>query len=212
MKQRTINVYDYDELSEKAQERAREWWRDGLDYEWWDCVYEDAADIAALFGLDIRTKLVKLMNGGTRYDPAIYFSGFWNQGDGACFEGEYRYKKGAMKAVKSHAPLDKDLHEIVQGLQEVQKRYFYAIQATTAQQGRYYHEYSMDIRIWMDEDVTCQTLRDNDEETVRGCLRDFASWIYRHLRKEWEWLNSEENVEEGIRANEYEFDIDGRPI
>lgn len=212
MKQRTINVYDYDELSEKAQERAREWWRDGLDYEWWDCVYEDAADIAALFGLDIRTKLVKLMNGGTRYDPAIYFSGFWNQGDGACFEGEYRYKKGAMKAVKSHAPLDKDLHEIVQSLQEVQKRYFYAIQAATEQRGRYYHQYSMDIRACLDEDVTYQTLRVNDEETVRGCLRDFASWIYHRLRKEWEWLNSGENVEEGIRANKYEFDIEGRPI
>lgn len=41
-------------------------------HDWWDCVYESfKEDMAAI---------------GIRVDE-IYFSGFWNQGDGACFEG-----------------------------------------------------------------------------------------------------------------------------
>lgn len=45
-------VYDFDELSDEAKEKAREWYRDGaLDYEWWDYIFEDAARI----GLEIRS-------------------------------------------------------------------------------------------------------------------------------------------------------------
>jgi len=48
-------VYQFDELSEKAKEKAREWYLDGgLDYEWWDGVCEDAARVGlAIKGFDI---------------------------------------------------------------------------------------------------------------------------------------------------------------
>lgn len=43
---KTTDIYEFDELSEKAKERARDWWREGgLDYEWRDCIYEDAERI-----------------------------------------------------------------------------------------------------------------------------------------------------------------------
>lgn len=45
---RTAQVYYYkfDELSDKAKERALDWWRQGaLDYDWFDCVYEDASRV-----------------------------------------------------------------------------------------------------------------------------------------------------------------------
>ena len=35
MKTATINLYQFNELSDDAKERAREWWRDSLDYPWW---------------------------------------------------------------------------------------------------------------------------------------------------------------------------------
>ncbi len=39
-------IYKFDELSERAKEKARDWYREGaLDYEWWDSVYEDAKAI-----------------------------------------------------------------------------------------------------------------------------------------------------------------------
>ena len=48
-------VYQFDELSEKAKEKARKWYLGGLDYdEWWDGVCEDAARVGlAIKGFDI---------------------------------------------------------------------------------------------------------------------------------------------------------------
>lgn len=46
MKTLKIVVYDFDELSDKAKEKARDWYREGaLDYDWWDSTYEDAERI-----------------------------------------------------------------------------------------------------------------------------------------------------------------------
>jgi len=43
MRTETINIYTFDELSDKAKDRARDWWRQGaLVYDWWDCVYANA--------------------------------------------------------------------------------------------------------------------------------------------------------------------------
>ena len=43
---RTITIYKFDELSDKAKEKARDWYREGaLEYDWWDGVYEDAKNI-----------------------------------------------------------------------------------------------------------------------------------------------------------------------
>lgn len=42
-KEHTITSYEFDELSSKAKEKARDWFREGaLDYDWWDATYDDA--------------------------------------------------------------------------------------------------------------------------------------------------------------------------
>lgn len=48
-------VYKFEELSDRAKERARDWYRQGaLDYEWWDSVYEDAKRIGLkITGFDV---------------------------------------------------------------------------------------------------------------------------------------------------------------
>ena len=48
------------------------------------------------------------------------------------------------------------------------------------------------------------------EEDTRDLLRSFADWIYRQLKEEYEYRMSDENVDESIRINEYEFDENGR--
>ena len=35
MKTATINIYTFDELTDDAKDRAREWWRTGSEYGWW---------------------------------------------------------------------------------------------------------------------------------------------------------------------------------
>ena len=199
--------YTFDELSDRAKETARDWWRESDDFDP-DCTMEDAATIADLMGIDLRTRPVKLMGGGTRYDPVILYSGFCSQGDGACFEGSYSYRKGSVAAVKSHAPQDQTLHAIVQGLADAQRNHFYRLEASIKHRGHYYHSGCTEIDVFDRED----NYRDigDAEETIKVLLRDFMDWIYRQLEAEYDYAMSAENVDENIRINEYTFDEDGR--
>ena len=114
MRDITTTVYQYHELSDEAKEKARDWFREvsaGDDF-FSESVFEDAATIADLMGLDIRQTHVKRGDGSSHWNPVIYWSGFCSQGDGACFEGSYRYKPGSVKAVTDYAPLDDELQRI----------------------------------------------------------------------------------------------------
>ena len=203
------NVFQYDELDDRAKERAREWYsrhvfEDSCD---WEFVYEDAAEVADILGIDLRQRRVQLMGGGHRYEPSIYFSGFWSQGDGACFEGTYRYAKGATKKIREYAPQDKELHRIADELQAVQRKHFYHLIASMNHTGHYCHSGCMSVEVEHNED----RYRDigDAEDDIRQLMRDFADWIYDRLESEYDYQTSDEAVEEAIRANEYEFDEEG---
>jgi len=204
-------VYKFDELSDEAKETARQWWRDceNQDSSTFDFTYEDVATIAETFGLDIRTRPVKLMNGKVRYDPCIYFSGFSSQGDGACFEGEYRYKTGALKAIKAEYPKDEELHRIVKALQDLQKKNFYRIHCSMRHSGHYYHSGCMQVDC---ENSHSSYLPVVGEDDFIQCMRDFADWIYTRLEEEYDWIMSDEHVDDSIVANEYEFTKGGELI
>jgi hypothetical protein len=204
---RTIEttVFKFDELSDSAKEAARDWYRqsDADDNFFAECVYDDAADVAELFGLDIRTRRTK---SGT-YTANIYYSGFSSQGDGACFEGHYKYKPGGLKAVKEYAPNDTELHAIVARLQAIQARHFYKLVASTEHRGHYYHSGCMSVDVVHADDQ----YRDigTAEDDIRDEMRAFADWIYDRLENEYDYMQADEQVDESIRANEYEFTADG---
>lgn len=200
-------VYSFDELSDRAKERARDKYREhALDDGWWEHVYEDADIIAKLMGIEIARKPVKLMSGGTRYDPKIYFSGFSSQGDGACFEGMYYFKAGAVKAVKAHAPQDAKLHAIAQAITDAQKANGFKLQASILQRGRYYH---MEIDVEKDAQAPVATGTDDD---LSEALRDFANWIYRQLEAEHDYQLSAEAIDEYLGDSDHKYDEDGNTI
>jgi len=191
MKTIEINLYQFNELSESAKETAIDWYRSGnLGYNWWEFAYDDAKEIASLFGLEI---------------DRIYFSGFWSQGDGACLTGHYKYQKGGLRAVKEHAPLDKELHRIVEELQEIQRKHFYKLECRVSHNDRYYHARSTDFDFGYDYEPDNET-----EIIVRDLLRDYMDWIYNNLEKEYEYLQSDEQIIEAIKSNDYDFTIDGK--
>lgn len=75
-------------LSKERRSKLLEEYRNvNVEHDWWDGLFEDFVEQLAEIGITIDTHEVKLMNGKTRQDSNIYFSGFWSQGDGACFEG-----------------------------------------------------------------------------------------------------------------------------
>ena len=165
-------VYRLDELSDTANTKARAWYRDGgFDYDSYDAVYEDFQRIAEILGIRFKTRTVRLYGGGSRREPRIFFSGFWSQGDGACWEGFYSYGKNASAEIRSHAPQDTALHGIADALQAIQRRNFYQLRAEASHRGRYYHEYCMAISVERDSQ-TYQDMTADAEEIVIEALRD----------------------------------------
>jgi hypothetical protein len=49
-----IQVYQFDELSESAKERARDWWRDGMEFAWRDESLDSIRTFCAQFGIELR--------------------------------------------------------------------------------------------------------------------------------------------------------------
>ena len=211
MRTQTTIIYKFDELSDEVKQTAisnnRSW--NVQDFDWWDSSYESFAEAAYLFGLDIRQTRKSLMGGGHRYDPTIFFSGFSSQGDGACFEGGYSYKKGALKATEQAFPADSELLRIVRDLQTLQQRNFYQLTAITKHRGSYNHSGCMDITV---DRADGKAFSGDDEESLKQLLRDFADWIYSRLEDEYDYLTSDEAVAESLRANEVEFTEDGETI
>jgi len=165
----------------------------GMAYEWWDGVYDTAKTAGACLGIDV---------------DQIYFSGFWSQGDGACFTGSYAYRKGWRKALRAEFSGDAyaRLATIGEALQAAQKPAFYKLAASVKHTGRGSDEYSVTI------DVDTRDVPDGlpvYELGLRDTLRDFMRWIYRQLEAEHDWLMADEQVDESIRANEYTFTVDG---
>jgi hypothetical protein len=197
---RTIETiaYSFDELSAEAQERAIESKRQiNVDFDCWhEYTIDDAKECARILGIEV---------------DKIYYSGFWSQGDGACFVGRYAYAKQSTKKIREYAPADTELHRIADELAAIQKRYFYRIGATATHNFRYYHSRSTDIRVELNIEDTDYENSD-DEEAVRELLIDFNDWIYKLLRAEYEYQTSDEAVKEAIQANCYEFDEEGDAI
>ena len=204
-----ITVYTIDELSDAAKEAARAWYREScLDYEWYDFVYEDFETICGILGVTLRTSPVRLYGGGTRDKPHLYWTGFWNQGDGASFEGSYAHARGAARAIRAHAPKDEELHRIADDLQTLQRKNFFQIHASIRQRGRYHHEYTMAIDVERDS-PTWQPPTDEAEDTVTEAMRDLARWLYRQLRAEYEHLSSDAAIDETLAANAWTFTASG---
>ena len=165
--------------------------------------------ICTILGIDLKTRPVRLIGGGSRSDPCIWFRGFWSQGDGACFEGAYAYVRGATVGIRAHAPQDNELHRIVDTLQAIQRRNFYQLRADIRHSGHYYHEYCMAISVERDS-PTGQDIMGAAEDIVTEALRDLARWLYRQLEREYNYQTSDAMVDEAIAANAYTFNEAGR--
>ena len=223
---REVTVYQFDELGDEAKARAREWYREASadDSYWSEYVIEDAATALAHCGFDVRQRPVKLMGGGMRQEPAIYWSGFWSQGDGACFEGAWS-PASIMSAEQfaseypGDSPSNVELRRIHAGsVQLAALDPTNAISWRCSHTGRYCHEQSVTFSYEDEREPECSCLssecegvqpddiQDEHEENARDAMR----WIYSQLEAEYEYRNADEQIDEDIRANEYTFTEDGR--
>lgn len=225
--------FKFSELSDRAKAHARDQRREwNVELDWWDSTYDDAVDIANMMNISIDTRTVKLYGGGIRQEPDIFFTGFWSQGDGACFSGRWSPADSPidlLNKVMAHAPQDERLHEIAFAFAELSERHGPegeengAVSVRITRSGNYCHEYSVDIDVEFFEPrelndfqmMTWEALRrgrgmDTFEDDVKEALRDFMRWIYRQLEAEYEWLTSDEAIDEALA--DITFDEDGNEI
>ena len=181
-------VFLFDELTDAAKGRAREWFR-GIADEWGaEFVIDDAKRIGALIGFEV---------------DEIYWRGFWSQGDGACWAGAVTYSAGCAVAVARECPQDSEIQRIARDWHALQRQNFYQIRGSVSANDRYMR-------------TSVNAYRADGREVIGGAdanriASEFADWVYRSLEKEYEYPMWDECVDEGIRAKEYEFDEDGSP-
>lgn len=112
-------IYQFDELTDEAKEKAREWFRGIADDNWWsEYVIDDAKRIGALIGFDV---------------DDVY----WSQGDGACWTGSVTYSTGCAAAVARECPQDSEIQRIARAWADLQRRNFYQIRGGVSANDRY---------------------------------------------------------------------------
>lgn len=201
-------VFKFSELSERAKGKARDArrYRDVEQDGWWNCTYADAVEVASLMGIDIG-------HDGKR--PAIYFSGFCSQGDGASFDGWFNYKEGAHTEIRKHAPKDEELHAIADGLVVMQTtaRLMYGgrLHARIETSGHYSHSGTLSANVtYVDTEGEAPACSEEVEKDLLALFRRFADWIYEQLETEHDYLTSDKHIDEHLE--EEEFDEDGSMI
>lgn len=196
----TVTLYTYDELSERAKERARQWWIEALGSdEWYDSTYEDAKEVLGFLGFE---------------NVEIGFSGFSSQGDGAHFTGRWRAANVDADGLKAHAPVDAELHRFAAAFAEIAKQYPEAF-FMVSHSGHYQHEYCTDFDFeleWPDaEDAPiADEVRREVEKRLTDTSRAAMRWVYRQLEGDYEGQTSEEAIADAMEVNGYEFTADGK--
>jgi hypothetical protein len=216
----TRTLYQFDELSDEAKETAREWWRSSLcdDFEL-ESTLDAIAEAGNLLGIDFARKHGK---------RAIWFSGFWSQGDGASYDGTWRAADCNARRVLFNYTGDSksnvELRRIAAGLLYIAAAYPDSrASVSSSHRG---HFLTMDCEPGDDAPDNFGLNYESDEydaamqewsdafpaDELEQLLRDFASWAYRLLESEYEYQNSDEQVDESLRAGEYEFTEEGERV
>lgn len=217
-------TYKYQDLSDSAKETARQWYLEGMDYEWYDGVYEMVIEDGKEKGF---------------YINEIFFSGFYSQGDGASWIG----KVDVRQWIETHCEDSIGVSAWCQLIQED----FIDKHIQVMRSGHYCHENTMQFCNWdfeldadpngahsngfpmgrsnsifegmewkllldiINADDACQYKNPEQiEQAVAESCKDYARDIYQRLREEYEYLCSEEMMIDHFDCNNYQFTEEGK--
>lgn len=190
---RTVSkeVYEFNELNERAKEKAREWWREGaLDHEWWEHVLEDAKRMLAFLGFDFHPTRV-----------------YWSDQGPAYFDCTWSLTAVNVPALMAEVPQDSSLHSMGQDILVFTNDLMLndarlsddaphcVIEAHERRAAEFGFDYTEDRR--------------DLEKAVEQLYSDACGWIHSQLRDEEEYQLSDEVADGCIEANGYLFNEDG---
>lgn len=166
MKTKTIEIYDFDELSESAQDVALdEVRRINNDYEWWNFTYEDAKDAGIILeSFDL--------------DRNRHARGYFRHCDGGLDCAEL--------IVKNHGEICETYKTATVYLADRDK-----LMRTEGD---------------FDETALVNLLDNLNTDFLQSILEDYSM----SLQREYEYINSKENLLEVIDCNGYTFNVNGQ--
>jgi hypothetical protein len=171
--------------------------------DWWDSTYE-------MFKEDMKEQGI--------YVSKMYFSGFWSQGDGACFDGQL--DDVPLFLEKNFKP---DEYPMIRKLLDGGG----SVKFSVAHDGHYYHEnctrfyieadrleHVLDIPTEFHEQIVEQwdsildtEIMDFEKESVE-IFKNNMRELYRKLEQEYDYLTTDEAVRETVVANDLQEESD----
>ena len=199
MKTIETTVYKFTELSEDAKQKAIDNVRSNeyyLDYDWYEFTYEYWMDKNTGFDID-----------------KIYFSGFYSQGDGAMFEGTINDNVlDLIEPNYRHPVYKKDWERVLKLIKHGHINIYGGYQHS----GHYYHEKcytgGADYEIVGNHVSNLENITDILDDIISEIdelYEDTCREIYFSLEKEYDYLMSDEAIEEHLICNDYDFTEDG---
>lgn len=226
MRTETVNLYTFNELSKDTQKKVLEKHRHfNVDFnDWYDFVYEDWKEKLAEAGFE---------------EVEIFFSGFWSQGDGACFDCT-QFDVGKLATKLEYNPLEiKVLETMVLSLSidTINHHYSHWNTRSACVQSQYDMKddtreilAATDLPLKISDDLSTEAreflefrlkhsdlpaIHDPDglvnkfQAGIEELRADYSKEIYRTLEEAYEGLTSDESVQDALIGNEYEFTAEG---
>jgi hypothetical protein len=220
--------YKYEDLDEEAQERVRQWWYEhGAEHDWYENVYECATENGKDLGFGV---------------GRINFSGFYSQGDGACWSGHVDIVEWLRTHTEDSIAREAWIQLISEGWADKNMTIGYG-------NSHYSHSGTMSVGYWeglIGDPDSIKNIKEEDRlmqresifqgmnaldllnlittsdfeyksmadlaEAIEQSARDYADEIYDLLKNEYEYITSEANLIEMCEINDWRFDDEGRGL
>jgi hypothetical protein len=187
----TIKLYKYEELTGKARDKARDKLANWNTSDGW-------------YGFSVDDFTERLESYGFT-NPEINFSGFWSQGDGLSFTSD-------------RIDFDKLWEHLIVN-KYIQRRKQFFIENLLVKLVRTNHRYCHERTVSTDMDFQYSVFSDEHprvakaineiEEAIESLRMTLCDTYYKELESEYEYLTSEEAIQEMSAANDYLFDEHG---
>lgn len=201
MKTESINVYQFSELSKKTQKLvlARNRYCTIQGYNWFNDIIHHLKKIGSFMGIEI---------------DEIHFRGLTGGPTGGCFDGEYSFKKGSMKALKTAYPLwpafrvlAEQSYVFAERLQALQKSNGYALTAVIEYDKTSPHPFNSSIEVFKNDETTRDEHGEptGDIATIElvAIMREFMQLIFPAIHKEFKRLTGDEAIKEWLDDREF---------